>query len=129
MLRYLNLLHTGATLQAVSLVKVLMFSPPQKCPLFGNTSALATFSQFVTYQSDTASSIAYDNFYVFSTAEVSPVWDHLCSCCVFSICYSRVRHAHSTDKNAISPLHYEITFLSASLRITHFDNKKAGYLI
>ena len=79
MLRYFNLLHIRAKPQAVSLVNGSTFSLPQKCPLFGYTSALATLSQFATYQSETASGLACESLYIFSTAEVSPIWVHLCS--------------------------------------------------
>ena len=44
---------------------------------------------------------------------------------LISTCYIRMRHAHSPSQNAISPLHYEITFWSVSLRFTHFGKKKA----
>ena len=119
MLRYLNLLHTGATLQAVSLLIVFTFSLPQKCPLSGNTSArwyvfsicyirerhrqryrfclplrflqrrhvpwagtpllVGTFSQLAAYESDTVNVLAFACLYIFSTADMFPRREHLCS--------------------------------------------------
>ena len=165
MLRYLNLLHTGATLQAVSLLIVFTFSLPQKCPLSGNTSArcyvfstcyiherhrkrsrfclplrflqrrhvpwagtpllVDTFSQFATHESDTASGLAFACLYVFSSADMFPGREHLCSLVRFLNLLHIGASCSLASLNCDFSASLRYHSFVCSFRITHFRDKKS----
>ena len=85
----------------------------------GNNSAGLYIFSCVRLFSDTASGIACASLYTFSYRRSVPcLGTHLLFYTV-STCHMRVRHAHSTAKNALFPLRSKSTFLSVSHRITH----------
>ena len=90
----------------------------QRCSV-GTTLLDSTFSPALDCFSDTASGIACENLYVFSSRRSVPCLGTPLLFYAVSTCHMKVRHAHSPAKNALFPLRSKSTFLSVSLRITH----------
>ena len=92
----------------------------------GTPLLVATFSQFATHMSDTASGLAFAYLYAFSSADMFPEREHLCSLLHY------LNFLHTGASCSLASLNCDFSAslryhsFVCSFRITHFNIKKAA---